>query len=49
MFVFLLPYVCACLWGHVGEETGEIVSDQKETEQAKMAYKVEVVMDWGIW
>lgn len=49
MFVFLLPYVCACLWGHVGEETGQIVSDQKETKQAQTEYKVEAVMDWGIW
>lgn len=47
LFVFLLPYVCACLWGHVGEETGQIISDQKEKEQAD--YQVAVVMDWGIW
>lgn len=49
MFVFLLPYVCACLWGHVGEETGQIVSGQKEPEQAQEVYKVEVLMDWGVW
>lgn len=47
MFVFLLPYVCACLWGHVGEETGQVISDQEETEQER--YRVEAVMDWGIW
>lgn len=49
MFVFLLPYVCACLWGHVGEETKQITSGQKETENAGMTYRVEVVMDWGVW
>lgn len=49
LFVFLLPYVCACLWGHVGEETGQIADGEKEAEQAEAAYKVEVVMDWGIW
>lgn len=49
LFVFLLPYVCACLWGHVGEETRQIVSDKKEIQQAEAVYKVEAVMDWGIW
>ena len=49
LFVFLLPYVCACLWGHVGEETGSVVSNQKEAQQGEAVYKVEVVMDWGVW
>lgn len=47
LFVFLLPYVCACLWGHVGEETGQIISEQVEKEQTD--YQVAVVMDWGVW
>lgn len=49
MFVFLLPYVCACLWGHVGEETKQIVSDKKETEHKETAYVVKAAMDWGSW
>ncbi len=49
MFVFLLPYVCACLWGHVGEETGEITGGQEETEKTGTVYKVEAAMDWGVW
>lgn len=47
LFVFLLPYVCACLWGHVGEEVETLRrhSRQEETEQ----YRVRVAMNWGVW
>ncbi|MCM1297587.1 MAG: SpoIID/LytB domain-containing protein [Muribaculaceae bacterium] len=48
LFVFLLPYVCACLWGHVGEETSALCSGggQDVTEQE---CQIEAVMEWGIW
>lgn len=50
MFVFLLPYVCASLWGHVGEER-EKLQDSGNTEQAqeKEGHRIRVEMDWGIW
>lgn len=45
LFVFLLPYVCASLWGHVGEEVhgGESGSKQQD------AYVVAAMVDWGVW
>ncbi len=46
LFVFLLPYVCACLWGHVGEDTGKL---KKDVWQAQDSYMVEVAVEWGIW
>ncbi|MDE7246833.1 MAG: SpoIID/LytB domain-containing protein [Lachnospiraceae bacterium] len=46
LFVFLLPYVCACLWGHVGEETGKL---RKNTAGEQDAYMVEVSVEWGVW
>ncbi len=51
LFVFLLPYVCACLWGHVGEETQKVLADreQDETVQAEASYHIEAVMEWGTW
>lgn len=51
LFVFLLPYVCACLWGHVGEETKEVLADRKQRRetQAAVPYWVEVAMEWGTW
>lgn len=51
LFVFLLPYVCACLWGHVGEETHKVFADREpdETEQTAAPYRVEAVMEWGTW
>ena len=50
MFVFLLPYVCASLWGHVGEETGKL-RDSGSTKQTEETadHRISVVMDWGIW
>lgn len=51
LFVFLLPYVCACLWGHVGEDIKEVCVDkeQDKTVQAGAGYYVEVAMEWGTW
>lgn len=47
LFVFLLPYVCACLWGHVGEETAKLrEKDGKEKRDARM---VEAALSWGVW
>ncbi|MCD7724630.1 MAG: SpoIID/LytB domain-containing protein [Clostridiales bacterium] len=51
LFVFLLPYVCACLWGHVGEETGELLEKRTQSREAgeETSCWVEAVMEWGIW
>ncbi len=49
LFVFLLPYVCACLWGHVGEETDALRSDGQVQETDAVQYKVQVDMNWGLW
>lgn len=49
LFVFLLPYVISCLWGHVGEETDVLShrADTEETERIDERYEVELVGDWG--
>lgn len=44
LFVFLLPYVCACLWGHVGEEAERLKADGRADE-----YLVEASVEWGVW
>lgn len=44
LFVFLLPYVCACLWGHVGEEADRLKEGRKKDE-----YLVEASVEWGVW
>lgn len=44
LFVFLLPYVCASLWGHVGEEADRLRESKKEGE-----YMVEASVEWGVW
>lgn len=49
MFVFLLPYVCACLWGHVGEETETLRQNSREETESAQQYRVRVVMNWGVW
>lgn len=46
LFVFLLPYVCASLWGHVGEETGELGKNKRNGQDD---YMVEVDVEWGVW
>lgn len=45
LFVFLLPYVCACLWGHAGEETAKL----REEEEKQDARMVEAALSWGVW
>ena len=50
MFVFLLPYVCACLWGHVGVEK-EILQQSRyhgKTEETAARW-AQVDMKWGTW
>lgn len=50
MFVFLLPYVCACLWGHVGVETNELRPDSNRMKADNSAdYRIFVDMKWGVW
>ena len=50
MFVFLLPYVCACLWGHVGVETEVLRQNrQQAVAEDEIEYPVEAVMKWGVW
>lgn len=47
LFVFLLPYVCACLWGQVGEETAKLKGEErKEQQEVRM---VEAALSWGVW
>ncbi len=45
LFVFLLPYVCASLWGHVGEEIHRGENRDKQED----AYMVAAMVDWGVW
>ena len=50
MFVFLLPYVCASLWGHVGEETEKLRNGSGTEQTGESAdHRIRVAMDWGIW
>ena len=46
----MLPYVCASLWGHVGEET-EKLRQREGMPQAQEAagYEILVKYDWGVW
>ena len=48
LFVFLLPYVISCLWGHIGEQT-EVFrhKDEEETEWLDMRYEVAISGEWG--
>jgi stage II sporulation protein D len=49
LFVFLLPYVCARLWGHAGEELKtERKEGAKDAQKADVCL-VAVEMDWGTW
>lgn len=48
LFVFLLPYICACLWGHVGEETGRLGARGTAQEQQDV-HIVEAAVEWGVW
>lgn len=50
MFVFLLPYVCASLWGHVGEETEKLKQYEAAGKVEKSTdHRIQVKMEWGIW
>ncbi len=50
MFVFLLPYVCASLWGHVGEETEKLRQNSNvRLEGDRAEHRILAVMDWGLW
>lgn len=44
LFVFLLPYVCACLWGHVGED-----AESLKKNKSGAGYLVEASVEWGVW
>lgn len=47
LFVFLLPYVCACLWGHVGEETAKLKEGERKGQpEVRM---VAARLSWGVW
>lgn len=50
MFVFLLPYVCASLWGHVGKEMEKLRQiSTVRLEGESEGYRILVSMDWGVW
>lgn len=50
MFVFLLPYVCACLWGHVGVETDELRHDNRQAQAKETeSIRIQADMNWGVW
>lgn len=50
LFVFLLPYVCASLWGHVGEETEKLRQDKAvEQEEEDAGHRILAAMEWGVW
>lgn len=48
LFVFLLPYVISCLWGHIGEES-ELFAKRTENEENYIDEQYEVVLtgNWG--
>lgn len=49
LFVFLLPYVVSCLWGHIGEETNLFLSSAtSETTGIDEQYEVRLSQSWGI-
>ena len=50
LFVFLLPYVCACLWGHIGVEKDILRQNEKQEKSEDYTdYVVQVDMGWGVW
>ena len=49
MFVFLLPYVCACLWGHVGVETDTLRREKETQALASESTVILADMKWGVW
>ena len=44
LFVFLLPYVISCLWGHIGKETEEVFRKKKTEESVYIDEKHEVTL-----
>lgn len=50
LFVFLLPYVCACLWGHVGVDKEELYRNDRQDQTEEVTnYEVQADMGWGVW
>lgn len=49
LFVFLLPYVISCLWGHIGEETENMSGSAKkeEAEWIDEGYELTLSGSWG--
>lgn len=48
LFVFLLPYVVSCLWGHIGEETETLFDDVEKKDWIDRRYEVSLSENWGI-
>ncbi|MDE6213541.1 MAG: SpoIID/LytB domain-containing protein, partial [Lachnospiraceae bacterium] len=48
LFVFLLPYICAGLWGNVGEEK-ERLRAENTTQGQQDGHIVEADLEWGLW
>ena len=48
-FVFLLPYVCACLWGHVGVDKEALYRNDRQDQPEVTDYEVQADMGWGVW
>lgn len=48
LFVFLLPYVISCLWGHIGEETETFFEEAEEKDWIDRRYEVSLSESWGI-
>lgn len=49
LFVFLLPYVISCLWGHVGEEIDNLTERKNEkTDWIDERYEIALSGNWGI-
>lgn len=49
LFVFLLPYVISCLWGHIGEETKLFINNTAdESIGIDERYEIGLSQSWGI-
>ncbi len=50
LFVFLLPYVCAYMWGYAGEEKDRLADGKAKLQaQETTIYEADVILDWGVW
>lgn len=48
LFVFLLPYVISCLWGHIGEESAVFLEKEAEGEEwIDERYTITLVGKWA--